>query len=198
MEVLEDQQQAGRAGADAEQPEHGLEEAQLALHRVAGIVGRLRQLQLREQPGQLPLVGRQLAADAGQVGLGQVVADRLQEGEVGKGQLRVRAAAPHGAHAGLHGGAAEIAGQARLAQAGVARQDDRSAVALAPPAQRPGESLHLALSTDGDRAERRLDHHPNGNVDIPGRRRHRHLLANCSCLSAICPQRASFPSWSGW
>ena len=102
--------------------------------------------ELRKQLRELRCGRPELGAHDGRILLVQVVADRLDERQVGQGELRVRAAAPQDVAAQLARAFGQLRREAGLSHPGLAGEQDEAAVAAAHRQQRVLELGQLFLA----------------------------------------------------
>jgi hypothetical protein len=119
MDVVEDQEQRVLARPELEQGDDRLEETELRLSRVAPDCRCGSFAELREHLGQLRHHRAEVGAHGGRVLLGQAVPDRFDERQVREWELGLRAASPEDVAAQLARPPLELAGQARLSDAGL-------------------------------------------------------------------------------
>src|SRR5262249_55045996 len=140
--------------------------------RLAGI-GRLLGLAVaaerREELAQLPQRCRsERGPEPVEVLLVEVVSDRLDERQIGKGDLRVGCTAGDNratVHPGLPG---ELTREARLADAGLAGEDYEAALPTARCEQRVLQDAELVIAPDQDRAEGGARHPGIFSAGAPG------------------------------
>ena len=153
VDVLDHEQQRVIRGRNREQRDDPLEQPQLRVARVrdrrgSGTVAELGE-ELRELTARGPEPGDHLV----RVRLGEVIADRLDEREIGEGELGL--AAPAAEHLGSEPPRlpAELVRQPGLADARFAREHDHAAVAAARLEQGVLELRELVIAADQVRAE---------------------------------------------
>jgi hypothetical protein len=128
LEVLDDEHDRRPSGELAEEREHRVEKAEAALGGVAGVDRRRLGGDARQQASELVAEGAELAP--GRVRHGEVVADRLHEGEEAGRQLTLGAGAGQDLGAARFGLGDQLGHQPALADPGVPGDEDRPAGAL--------------------------------------------------------------------
>ena len=97
--------------------------------------------------------GPELLANRRQVRGGEVIADRLQERQIGQRQVGLRTAAPEDGHADLQRPALDLGREAGLAEAGLTGQQDDLAVAAVGAEERVLERVELRFAPDENGTE---------------------------------------------
>ena len=120
VDILENQEQRAVVSDRAQKGHDTLEELQLRLSRIAPIRDEWPWRQLREQDRQLSRGSSETRAQGRHVGHAQVIANRLEEGQIGQRELRFSTPAPHDHESELVGAPTQLGRQARLAHAGLA------------------------------------------------------------------------------
>ena len=158
VDVLDDEQQAALARRQREQTDDGLEEAKLGLSRVAdGRVG-LVAAEEREELRELPPCRAELVGEPVGVLAREVVADRLDEREVGERELGLAACAPEDLPVEPLRAGRELGREARLAHAGLTAEGDEAALAAVGCEERVLEDEELLLTADQGGAEDAFGH----------------------------------------
>ena len=153
MDVLDHQQHRPVPRREREQGDDRLEEAQLRLARVGR---RLRQPIAGERREELAELSQRRAEgllEAVEILLVEVVADRLDEREIGQRHLRIARSTGEHRAAELSGLTRELSRQPGLPDPGLAGQHDEAALAAARRQQGVLEDAELVVTPDQDRAE---------------------------------------------
>ena len=197
MQVLDDEEQPVLLGGQAEERQDRLEEPQPAVRRPRLSGSGAILCELGEDLRQLADMHAQPPPRPGRLGARKVVSDRLQERQVGEGQVRFRAGALHDRGTDLLGLRGELAAEPALAHPRVARQDHHRTFSTAGGQQGVLEGRQLLFSADQDAADRPDDH---GAANLTGGRR----AGSPACRWPIHPASAARPpapaarGSSGW
>src|SRR5205823_6590243 len=98
----------------------------------------------------------ELQLDPVEVGAGQVVADRLDERQIGQGDVGLAGGADHHRRPGSAASLLKLHRQPRLPDPGLAGDDDDLPAAAVGSQQRILEEAQLAFATNQNRAERAI------------------------------------------
>jgi phosphoglycerate dehydrogenase-like enzyme len=158
MKVLDDQQQSMLLRGYDEQGEHRLEKPEAGIRGVRAVGNGGLGSQLRKQPRQLSTVNTKTLAKRVDPGCREVVADRLQEGQVGERELGLRTGALHHRRPDPVGPHRQLRAEPALAHARVAGQHHDRALAAAGRQEGVLEVGKLLLPADQDAAYRAGDH----------------------------------------
>ncbi len=158
VDVLDDEEQPALARGDREQRDDGLEETELRLRRVADRCVGLVAAELGEELCKLTPGGAELVADPGRVLTREVVADGLDEREVGERELGLAACAPENLPAEPLRAGGELGREPCLAHAGLAAERDEAALAAVGRQERVFEDEELLVAADEGGAEGAFRH----------------------------------------
>ena len=150
MEVVEDQHQRRVARRARQRGHHGLEEpVALGLRKAGGGLARGRHLaaQLGHEPAELLELEAEALAELVHVPVQDQVRDQLHERLIGGKRLLVAASVEHD-RPRLVSLARERGGQARLADAGLARSQHEAPLSAPRRGQRGAQLRHRALAPD--------------------------------------------------
>jgi hypothetical protein len=165
VDVVEDEEKAAVARPQLEERYDRLEEAQLGLARVARGGRRRAICKLRKQLGQLAGRRTQIGAHEGRVLRGEVLPYRLDERQVGKRELCLRAAPPQDVAAQLARSPSQLRGEPSLADPCLAGEQNETSLAPIHRQERVLELRQLLLPSDEHGGENPLEH----ATILPGR-----------------------------